>query len=63
MAYINSSKAYEAISEAVAINDMTGTEVLDLFTNYLGLQVCDAGFMEHIENEGYRIDMSDVEED
>lgn len=59
---IDGQKAYELVSEAVAINEMTGIEVLDLFTNYHGLQILEEGFIEHIEQEGYRINISELEE-
>ena len=60
--YIDSRKAYEAIYEAIEENGLSGTEVLDILTDYHGLQLCTAGLMEHFQEEGYYIDMSEVEE-
>ena len=40
-----------------ALSDMSGTEVLDLFTDYFGLQLCSKDFMENLQDcEGYEFD-------
>ena len=62
MAYIDSYKAYEAISKVIDDNNLSGEEVLDILTDYHGLSLCTAGLMEHFKEEGYDIDMSEVSE-
>ena len=46
---------YEKLEEIIKANNLSGEEVLQLFTNYHGLQLLDDGFMEFIADEGYEI--------
>ena len=62
MAYIDSYKAYEAISKVIDDYNLSGQEVFDIITDYEGLQLCTAELMEHFQEEGYDIDMSEVSE-
>ena len=44
-------KLYSVVEE----NNMSATEVLDLFLNYFGTQLVDDEFLEFIEDEGYYV--------
>lgn len=48
---------YNALSEMIESNNLSGTEVLDLFTDYFGLQLCSKDFMENLQDvEGYEFE-------
>lgn len=48
---------YNALSEMIKSNNLSGTEVLDLFTDYFGLQLCSKDFMENLQDvEGYEFE-------
>lgn len=50
-------KNYNALSEMIESNNLSGTEVLDLFTDYFGLQLCSKDFMENLQDvEGYEFE-------
>lgn len=50
----DTSENYNALSEMIERNNLSGTEVLDLFTDYFGLQLCSKDFMENLQDcEGY----------
>lgn len=42
---------YSKITEAVTERNMDAVEMLDIITNYLGLQILDGDFMEYLEDE------------
>lgn len=42
---------YSKIAEAVTERNMDAVEMLDIITNYLGLQILDDDFMEYLEQE------------
>ena len=43
---------YSKITEAVTERNMGAVEMLDIITNYLGLQILDDDFVEYLEQEG-----------
>lgn len=48
---------YNALSEMIESNNLSRTEVLDLFTDYFGLQLCSKDFMENLQDvEGYEFE-------
>lgn len=48
---------YNTLSEMIESNNLSGTEVLDLFTDYFGLQLCSKDFMENLQDvEGYEFE-------
>lgn len=50
-------KNYNTLSEMIEQNNLSGTKVLDLFTDYFGLQLCSKDFMENLQDcEGYEFD-------
>lgn len=50
----DTSENYNALAEMIERNNLSGTEVLDLFTDYFGLQLCSKDFMENLQDcEGY----------
>ena len=53
----DTSKNYDALSEMIECNNLSGTDFLDLFTDYFGLQLCSKDFMENLQDcEGYEFD-------
>lgn len=42
---------YSKITEAVTERNMDAVEMLDIITNYLGLQILDDDFMKYLEQE------------
>lgn len=42
---------YSKIVEVVTERNMDAVEMLDIITNYLGLQILDDDFMEYLEQE------------
>ena len=42
---------YSKIAEVVTERNMDAVEMLDIITNYLGLQILDDDFMEYLEQE------------
>lgn len=46
-----------------ALCELSGEQVLRLFTDYLGLQVLDDGFYEHLQDEGFLPDDEIEDED
>ena len=51
--YMSTQEVYNKVNEAVALNEMSGIEVLDLFVQYMGQQIMTVGFLEHVKEEGY----------
>lgn len=49
-------KNINKVFEIVELNEMSGEEVLQLFTHYFGTQIITKEFLEFIEDEGYIVD-------
>ena len=58
---MSGTERYNRMSEAVALNEMTGIEVLNLFVEYLGQQILTDRFLEHVMEEGYKIDLKEIQ--
>ena len=52
----NTTDNYEVMAQIIDTYNLSGTEVLDLLTDWHGLQLLDFDFMENLtECEGYEI--------
>lgn len=51
---------YNLLEELIESNGISGREVLDIFTDYFGLQLCSKDFMENLRDcEGYELPESE----
>lgn len=52
----DTSSNYDLLLELIEKNNISGKEVLDMFTDYFGLQLCKKDFMENLRDcEGYEL--------
>jgi len=59
----DTSDNYTTLVDIITEHDLSGCSVLDLFTNYLGLQVLGKDFMEFVCDEYELFVLDDEEED
>lgn len=54
--FSDTSKNFTMLEEMIENNDLSGTDVLQLFTDYHGLDLIREDFMEFVEDEGYDLE-------
>lgn len=56
----DTSENYDLLAELIEKDNLSGKEVLDMFTDYFGLQLCSKDFIENLGDcEGYELPESE----
>ena len=56
----DTSENYDLLAELIEKDNLSGKEVLDMFTDYFGLQLCSKDFIENLRGcEGYELPESE----
>lgn len=56
----DTSENYDLLAELIEKDNLSGKEVLDMFTDYFGLQLCSKDFIENLRDcEGYELPESE----